>query len=365
MARDRHTLILMLIIPAFLLIMYGYALNFDVKHISLAVYDEDRSSTSRDFVGNFYRTEYFDLKLYLGSISEIDDLMDRGEVKAALVIPKGFSENLKAGKKASIQVLLDGSNSSSAHTAAGYVSAVVQNYSAKILTKTLMKRGLAPLQLPVDYRPRIWYNPELRSAKFLIPGLIAFILMVILVVSTAFAIVRERERGTMEQILVSPLKPFELVAGKTIPYIFISLISAHLVLLVGQLLFGVSIKGSYPWLLVVMFLFLTGGLGLGLLISTFARTQQVAFMMAIITTLLPTFILSGFIFPIRNMPVIIQVITYFFPAKYFLVALRNIILKGGGLSSFWDQILFLIGFGVLSISLATLRMKKIKEQGIQ
>lgn len=362
-ARDKRTLILTLFLPAFLLIMYGYALNFDVRHISLAVYDQEKSRASRDFSEKFMNSEYFDLKYYLSSMNEIDRLMDERKFRVTLVIPRDFSKNLMQGKESTVQVLVAGEDALSASTAIGYVNAIAQSYSNEVLIKMMMRAGRQTLSLPIDFRPRIWYNPELRSSKFLVPGLMAFILMIILVISTSFAVVREKERGTMEQIVVSPLKPVELLVGKTVPYVFICLISAHLVLLFGYILFGVAIKGNYFLLLLGMLLFLTGGLGLGLLISTFAHTQQVAFMMAALTTALPTIILSGFIFPIRNMPVPIQVITYFIPARYFLTILRCIVLKDVGITAFWSQLLFLAGFAALAITLSSLRMKMTRKRG--
>jgi ABC-2 type transport system permease protein len=360
---DERSLILLLFIPAFLLTMYGYALNFDVKHIPLAVYDEDRSPMSRDFLGNFYRTEYFDLKYNLRTAAEVDRIIDGGKARVGVIIPENFSRNVQANREASLQVIVDGTNASSANVALGYIQAIIQSYSAKVLVNLLKPLGSSGVAIPVEPQPRIWYNPELRSAKFLVPGLIGFILMVTLVVSTAFSVVKEKERGTMEQIILSPIRPVELIIGKTIPYVFISLFSAHVVLLLGYLLFGVVVKGNYLWLLLAMFLFLTGGLGLGLLISTIAHTQQLAFMMAIVLTFLPTFILSGFVFPIRNMPVLIQAVTYTIPARYFLVTLRSIILKGAGVRAFWEQLLFLLGYGILMIGAATLRMKRTKEWG--
>lgn len=362
-ARDRRTLILTLFLPAFLLVMYGYALNFDVKHISLAVFDQEKSRASRDFSEKFMNSEYFDLKYYLSSMNEIDRLMDELKFRVALVIPRDFSKNLMQGKESTVQVLVAGEDALSASTAIGYVNAIAQSYTNEVLIKMMMRAGRQTLSLPIDFRPRVWYNPELRSSKFLVPGLMAFILMIILVISTSFAVVREKERGTMEQIIVSPLKPLELLVGKTVPYVFICLISAHLVLLFGYILFGVAIKGNYLLLLLGMLLFLTGGLGLGLLISTFAHTQQVAFMMAALTTALPTIILSGFIFPIRNMPIPIQAITYFIPARYFLTILRCIVLKDVGITAFWSQLLFLAGFAFLVITLSSLRMKTINTRG--
>jgi ABC-2 type transport system permease protein len=355
--RDKRTLGVLLFIPAFMIVMFGYALNFDVKHTSLAIYDEDKSRMSREFISGFLYSEYFDLKYYLEDRNDIDKLMGEEKARVAIVIPAHFSDELVAGREATIQVIVDGANSNAAVAAVGYVTAIVQSYSTQILTKALMRVGLSNLSLPIDYRPRVWYNPELRSAKFLIPGLIGFILMVTAVISTALSVVREKELGTMEQIIVSPIRPMELIIGKTIPYILISLFAAVVILIVGYVLFDVAVKGSYIWLLIATLIYLTGSLGLGLLISTVVETQQLAFMIAVVITMLPTFILSGFVFPIRNMPVVIQVITYLIPARYFLVVLRSIILKGVGVAAFWDQLLFLLAFAVLTIGASSFRMK--------
>ena len=356
-ARDRRTLIFLLGVPALLLVMFGFALNFDVKHIPLALCDEDRTAASRDLAGNFTRTEYFDVVARPADRREIDLLMGEERVRAAVVIPRDFSRNLLAGREAPVQVIIDGANSMSASTAAGYVGAIVQNYSVRATARLLAERGLGDLRMPVEAATRVWYNPELRSAKFLVPGLMAFILMVIVVISTAFSVVREKERGTMEQIAVSPLQPFELIAGKTIPYVLLSLVSSHLVLLLGYVLFGVSVRGSYPLLLLTMTIFLVGGLGQGLLISTVTRTQQVAFQLAILSTFLPTFILSGFIFPVRNMPPLVRAITTLIPARFFLSALRGIVLKGAGLHAVWQDLLYLAGFAALMLGVSTLRMR--------
>jgi len=356
--RDPRTLVLLLAIPAFLLIMYGYALNFDVKHIKLVLCNQDQTQTSRDFAGIFLRTENFDLVGTIQDAAALDALIDRGEAKAGLVIPPGFGNDIAAGRSPAVQVLLDGSDPTTGATAIGTINTIALTYSVRVVTGRLDRLGISGTGLPIDLRPRVWYNPELRSVRFLIPGLMAFILMTVVVVSTAFSVVREKERGTMEQILVSPLRPLDLVAGKTIPYIFISLVSTHAVLFVAALLFDVTIKGSYLWLLAVMLLFLIGGLGLGILISTVARSQQVAFMMAILLTLLPTFILSGFVFPIRNMPAAIQAVTYLVPSRYFLSALRAILLKGAGPAAFWDQLVGLLGFAVLMIAASAIRLRR-------
>lgn len=356
--RDKRSLGVLLFIPAMMLILFGYALTFDVKHISLAVYDEDRTHLSRDFAESFLHSEYFSLKTSLARTSEIDALLGREEASVALVIPNNFSEEILAGRQGKVQVIVDGANSNAATTALGYVNAIVQSYSQEVLTKTLQRVGVHRVVLPIDYRPRVWFNPELRSAKFLIPGLIGFILMVTAVISTSLSIVREKERGTMEQIVVSPVKPMELILGKTILYVIISLLATVVILLVGYFLFEVETRGSYFLLFLVSLVYLVGTLGLGILISTIADSQQVAFTLSVIITMLPTFLLSGFVFPIRNMPIPIQVITYIIPARYYMEALRSIILKGVGMEAFWSQFLALTAFAAVMITVSSKRMKR-------
>lgn len=356
--RDKRSLGVLLLIPAMMLILFGYALTFDVKYISLVVYDEDQSATSREFAQTFLHSEYFSLKRYLTSTEQIDELLGEEQARVAIVIPVDFTDNLLAGRLAQIQVLIDGANSNAATTAVGYVNVVVQSYSEKILVSQFARAGIPPLTLPIDYRPRVWFNPELRSAKFLLPGLIGFILMVTAVISTSLSVVREKERGTMEQIVVSPIRPVELILGKTILYVIISFLATIVILLVGYVLFDVKIVGSYSLLFLVTLVYLVGTLGLGLLISTVSDSQQVAFMISVISTMLPTFLLSGFVFPIRNMPIPIQAITYLIPARYFLEALRSIILKGVGIEAFWSQVLALTAFAAVMIGVSSSRMKR-------
>jgi ABC-2 type transport system permease protein len=357
--RDKRVLSVLLFVPAMMLFMFGYALNFDIKHTATAVYDEDNSAVSRDFVQRFFRNEYFDYTYRLQNKSEINALVDGGKVKMVLVIPSKFSERLAQGGNASVQVIVDGSNSNTGATILGYVNMIIQQYSINVMTEKFAMQSGRMITVPIDFEPRVWYNPELKSAKFLVPGLIAFILMVTAVISTALAVVREREMGTIEQIMVSPVKPIELILGKTIPYTVISLIATVMILVLGYILFGVGVKGSVLLLALVTIVFLIGALGMGLLISTIADTQQLAFMIAVLTTMLPTFILSGFVFPIHNMPWIIQVVTYFIPARYFLVALRAIVLKGVGISAFWEELLFMTAFAVIVLAISSVRLKKI------
>lgn len=357
--RDKRILGVLLFIPALMLLMFGYALNFDVKNTSMAVYDEDRSSVSREFLQKFFVSEYFDHVKTLDSKAEINNLLDGEHVRVVIVVPSTFSKNIQRGEAASVQVIVDGSNSNAAATVLGYINMIIQQYSLKVMAESFIRVGRQEIKMPVDFQPRLLYNPDLKSARFLVPGLIAFILMVTTVVSTALAVVRERELGTMEQIMVSPVRPIEFILGKTIPYTVISLVATVIILFLGYILFDVSIKGSLFLLSVVTLLFLIGGLGVGLLISSLVETQQLAFMISVIVSMLPTFILSGFIFPIRNMAIIIQVFTYLLPARYYLSALRAIILKGAGLSAFWDQVVFLAVYAVLMIGISSFRMRKI------
>jgi ABC-2 type transport system permease protein len=357
--RDKRALGVLLFIPSIMLIMFGYALNFDVKHSALAVYDEDNSKTSREFIQLFFHSEYFDDAYRLDNLRGMDELLDQEKVRAVIVIPTNFSHAIARGNNVSVQIIVDGANSNTATTVVGYISAIIQQYSFRVTAKTLYRHGGRQIVLPIDLRPRVWYNPELRSAMFLVPGLIAFILTITAVVSTSLSVVREWEMGTVEQIIVSPMKPLQLILGKTVPYLVISLIGTAVILFAGYVLFDVAIKGSFVWLFIVTLVFIVGSLGLGLFISTIAGTQQVAFIIAVIATLLPTFILSGFVFPIRNMPPAIQAITYFIPARYFLVALRSIILKGVGPSAFWDQLLYLIAYAALMLGASSIRMKKL------
>ena len=355
-SRDKRSLGVILFIPLFLLVMFGYAISLDVRNIPMGVMDLENSKESRDFLRAFENSEYFDVRVYVQSNSQIDELLKGGEIKVALVIPRGFTRKLWRDKTCEVQMLLDGSNPTEASTVLGYLEVISRSYTAQI-NANLKLAGGGP-KGSLDFRPRVWYNPELKSSVFLVPGLITLILVISAVVSTALSIVREKETGTMEQILVSPLRPLELVVGKTIPYIFISLISAIGVLGVSYLLFGVTIRGSYLLLLLVMLLFLLSCLGLGILISTISATQQVAFTLAVLITVLPSFLLSGFVFPIRNMPWIVRAITYLVPARYVLEALRGIIIKGSGLLSFWPAVLGLVVFSAATLALSTFRLRR-------
>ncbi len=355
--RDKRSFTVLLLFPGILIFVIGYALNFDVKHISLAVFDRDKSSTSRGFIRNFSNTEYFDINYVVNDYSSIDELLNRGDARVALIIPEDFSGAILAGKETSVQVLVDGSNANTATTAIAYIQVIIQTYSTNLVMDVLKRAG-REFYMPIDLRPKIWYNPELSTAKFLIPGLIGFILMISAVISTSLSVVREKERGTMEQMMVSSLTTLEIIIGKTVSYLIIALAASAFVLIVGFLAFNIAIRGSILWLYVGIMIFLIGGLGQGLLISTITNTQQVAFLVSVFSSLLPTFLLSGFVFPIRSMPLFLQVLTNITPAKFFLVVVRSEILKGTGPSAYWDQLIYMAIFSAIMIGFSAVRLLK-------
>ena len=356
--RDPLSLGLLVFVPAMLLSLYGYALSFDVKHIRIAMLDEDRTPESRAFQDSLFQNQYFDKIATLTRPAEANEWLDRGRVRAVLVIPRGYAKALARGDTASVQALVDASDANTASTTIGYLEALADRMSRKVRLEAVTRMG-TPLSLPiVSLEPRIWFNPELQSAKFLIPGLIGLLLMLSGVVATSVSIVREKERETMEQILVSPIRPEELILGKLLPYVVVGVGTMITVLLLGYVLFDIVIKGSYFLLGLTTLLFLFAALGMGVLISTITRTQQMAFQVAVLSSMLPAIILSGFIFPIQNMPLPIQAISHLVIPRYFVAALRQIILKD---ASFMDVLPHLIGLlvlGILFTLLAAWRLRK-------
>jgi ABC-2 type transport system permease protein len=343
-------------LPTLMLLLYGYALNFDVKHVALAVQDRDHSAASRDLLGSFVHSDYFDLVADLPADADLPGLTEQRVARAVLVIPEGFARELAAGRTSPVQLLLDGADSNTATLVLGYASAIVSQVN---LDRLLAARGGVEVQpSPIDYQPRVWYNPELKSTRFLVPGLIGFILMLTGVLSTALSVVREKERGTMEQLRVTSLRPAELIVGKTLPYLGISLAATVLILTAARVLFGVAVRGPYLDLFLATLVYLVGALGWGLMVSSLAETQALAFQIGIVTSMLPALLLSGFIFPIRSMPVVIQAITYVVPARYFLVVLRGVILKGAGLAPYWRDMAFLGLYATVVLTVAYFRLTR-------
>jgi len=348
--RDRRTSLVLLFLPAFFLFLYGYALNFDIRHVALAVEDRDQSAESRELVASFVRSTYFDEVARVRSDADINDLIDHGRVRAVLVIPEDFARRIRGRETATVQVILNGDDATTATTVLGYADAVLLEAAAEF--------GAGGRIAILGVQPRVWYNPELRSTLFLVPGLIAYISMITAVVSTALSIVREKENGTMEQVRMAPISTPAFVIGKTMPYLLLSQVSGTLVIIASMILFDLPVRGSWIDLSIVLAVFLVGALGTGILVSTAADTQQVALQAAMLIAFLPTFMLSGFIFPISSMPVFLQYITTVVPARYFLVALRGVVLKGLGLAALWQPLLALAIYAVVTLGLSAARLAR-------
>lgn len=357
--RDPLSLGLLIFVPALLLILYGYALSFDVKHIRIGVLDHDRTQASRFLLDSLFQNPYFTRRATLEREDEAADLLTRGVVRAVLVIPRGYARGLVRGDEVRVQALVDAADANTASTTIGYLEILADRLTRRARVTKASAAGL-PLDGVPEVVPelRVWFNPELESAVFLVPGLIAMLLMLSSVIAASLSIVREKEHETIEQIMVSPVRPAELVLGKTLPYVLICLVTMVLILLLGYVLFGVVIHGSFWALAVATLSFLFASLGMGVLISSVTRSQQVAFQVAIIASLLPSLILSGLVFPIENMPLPIKVLSAMVPPRYFVSMLRGIILKGAPLSSLWFDAVAMLALGVVFNGLAIRKTRK-------
>jgi ABC-2 type transport system permease protein len=362
--RDLRLLAVVIIMPVILLLLYGYAINFDVKHLAIAIYDMDRSPASRALAECFQHNDYFAFRGYLWSPQAVTDALDRGQARVVLTIPPTFSANLAAGRETTVQILVDGADSTTASTGLSYLSGVMEHYATKIRVEALRRQGgEGRMRPPLEQRLRYWYNPELRSANFLIPGLFAVILMMLAALLTSVTVVRERERGTLEQLIVSPIRPLELMLGKLIPYVLIAFGDVLVIMAVSRWVFHVPLRGNPFLVLGLAAVYVIAALGIGLFISTVARSQQVAMTAAMILSQLPSVILSGFIFPLCSMPRPIQGLAQFVPATHFIKILRAIYLKGSGLEQIWLSAGLLLVFGLTMITLSTLRFRKTLEDG--
>ena len=353
--RDRRMLPILLVLPVMQLIILGYAVSSDIKHVSTVVCDLDRTPESRAFIDRFAATEYFDIRYRVNDERRIKDLVDGGRARLGLVIPPRFAARLARQETATVQLLLDGSDSNTATVAQGYVTQIVNAASARITLERLGPKST----LPVAVNPtiRVWFNPDLKSVNFMVPGVIALILTIVTMTMTATAIVKEKERGTIEQLIVTPIRPHQLMLGKAIPFVIIAYVDILIVVVAGVLWFRVPIAGSFLLLLALSGLFIMTTLGLGLLISTVSQTQQQAMMLSFFINP-PFMLLSGFIFPIASMPEPMQYITYIIPLRYFLIIIRGIFLKGIGLEILWPQALALLAFGVTVLTLSAMRFRK-------
>jgi ABC-2 type transport system permease protein len=352
-------MVLSLILPVLLILLFGYALTMDVKHVSFAVFDQDRTALSREFMEKFFHTEYFSLYKYCSNYRDIDAMLNSGEIVMAIVIPENFEKKFKTGKNADFQLLLDGSDSTSATVALGYVSNILFDFNRKKKISEMNVYGLSNLLLPIDMRIRIWYNSELKSRNFIIPGIIVIIMSIISALITSLTISREWERGTMESLITTPLRRHEIFLGKLLPYVIIALFDLVITICIGNFLFQAPLRGNFIELYLVALLFLIGTSSLGILISSATRSQVLSVQLAVILTYLPSLILSGYVFPVKNMPIIVQMITYLIPAKYLIIYMKGISLKGIGYGLLWAQIVFLFIFALIAslVSLKNIVMK--------
>jgi ABC-2 type transport system permease protein len=356
--RDPRTLYITFAIPVIQLFLLGYTATTDVRNVPLAVFDQDRGPAARRLIDAYLAADYFKVIRNAGSEAEIRTLIDDGDALAGVVIPPDYGQKIAAGRTATVAFVLDGSDPNVASTSLAAAELIGQAHSTQLTVERLARRGvLSQMQPSLEVRAQVWYNPDMVSAFFMVPALIGMILQLMTSMLTATAIVRERERGTIEQLIVTPLRSGELILGKIIPYVIIAFFDTLEILVVGTLWFGVPIRGSLALLLALTALFLVGSLGIGLFISTVARTQQEAMMLSWFT-LLPTVFLSGFLFPLAAMPAVLQAVSYVIPLRYYVIIIRSILLKGVGAESLTSEIIALAIFGIVVMAAAALRFRK-------
>lgn len=357
--RDPITLGIAILLPIVMMFLFAYAITLDVREIRLAVLDQDRSPESREYLSSFLESGYFRLETYASTTKEIERLLNRGAVRMALIIPSDFSRRLRQGLSAEVQTLLDGSFANTAIVAANYVAAIDEVQNSRLQSHYLAQRfGQTAITAAIKAEPRVRYNPELQSANFIIPGLFAVILMAFPPMFTALAVVREKERGSIKLIFASPIKSREFIGGKMLPYTGIAFVEMVLLLAVGHLWFGVAVAGNPALLLLLALLYVICTVGIGLAVSTVTKSQVVAVLLAIILTLMPSFLFSGFLFPIATMPAFFQYYTYLFPARYFTEIARGIVLKGIGVSFLWFNAGLLFVYAMAVLAFAAMRFKK-------
>jgi ABC-2 type transport system permease protein len=356
--RDPRSLGMAIAMPILLIFLFGSSLSLDVDHVPLVVWDQNGTNDSREFVGRFTASRYFGLHGYVTSYAEIEQAIDRREAILVLVIPRDFSRKLEIGHTADVQLIVDGSDANTATIAIGYAQMVTDGYTSSLLIKTAQQRGAKTAIVPLEAKPRVWFNQNMLAKNYIIPGLIAVIMMVIAALLTSLTIAREWENGTMEQLITTPLKPSELILGKLTPYFAIGMLDVVLAVLMGQYLFEVPLRGNAALVFGMAAIFLPGALTMCLLISIMTRSQLLASQLAMVLTFLPSFLLSGFMYSIANMPIVIQALTYLVPSRFFVAILKNIYLKGAGLSIILFEAGGLVAFALVLIIVANIKLKK-------
>lgn len=356
--RDPRALWISIALPLLLLLLFGYALTTDVDHVPLLIWDQSNTPQTRELVSRFVESRYFSLRGRVGSYDAIEDAVNRGSALMALVVPADFAERMKSGQTAQVQIIADGSDSNTASIAIGYADNIVRKYSLEMRVKLLPPSAARHLNVPVDMRPRVWFNTDMESKNFIIPGLISVIMMLIAALLTSLTVAKEWEMGTMEQLISTPVRGRELILGKLAPYFVVGLLDMLLAVLAGRYLFDVPLRGNVFLLCGMTALYLLGSLSLGMMISILSKSQLLANQVALMTTFLPAFLLSGFMFDISNMPKTLQYVTYLVPARYCVNFLRGLYLKGVGMSVLWSEALFLSFFAIITLAIALTAFKK-------
>ena len=356
--RDPRSLAMAIAMPILLIFLFGSSLSLDVDNVPLVVWDQSRTSDSREFIGRFTSSRYFGLTGYVLSYEEIEKAIDKREAVLALVIPHEFGRKVESGRAADVQLIVDGSDANTATIALGYAKAVTDGYTSSLLIKAAQQRGAKAVSIPLEAKPRVWFNQNMQAKNYIIPGLIAVIMMVIAALLTSLTIAREWENGTMEQLITTPLKPLELIMGKLIPYFLIGIFDVLLAVLMGQYLFEVPLRGNAALVFGMAAIFLPGALSMGILISILTRSQLLASQLAMVLTFLPSFLLSGFMYSIANMPVMIQGLTYMVPSRFFVAILKSIYLKGAGLAIILAEAAILLMFAIILLAAANIKLKK-------
>ena len=357
--RDPRLFSIIFISPVLQLVLLGYAANLDINNINTIVYDQDKTVTSRNFIESFQSSNYFSVNNYVDNYDQITDLINNGKDLWALVIPNDFEKKIQRNEQVKVQAIFDGSDGNKAGIAFGYVTGVVSNFSQNILLEEMNKSGIkVSFSGTINPELRVWYNPDLKTRYFMLPGIMGLILTIITTTLMAMGIVKEREIGTLEQIIVTPIKPWQLIVGKTIPFVILGFVDVFLVMGVIVFWFGIGIRGDFFYLIFASLIYVLSSLGIGLFISTISKTQQQAMMVAMFGILLPMNFLSGFAFPIENMPGWIQPITYLIPLRYYITILRGVILKGDGLLQLIPETTALLIIGILILVLSSLRFQK-------
>ena len=356
--RDVRSLIMALVIPLVMLLLFGFALSLDVDRIPTLVYDADGSDLSRELIHRFRGSRFFAISGFVDNYRDIERGIDRGDILMGVAIPRDYGRHVAAGEQADVQILVDGSDSNTASIALGYAESVVRSYSFELRSDAQNRRAGRSLNPPVDARVRVWYNASLESKNYVVPGLTAVILMIIAALLTSLTIAREWEMGTMEQLLSTPLRPAELVLGKMLAFFVIGVADMTIAIGVGVFVFHVPLRGSVLLLVFTTCIFLAGALFWGIFISAVTKSQLLAYQVGILSSFLPAFLLSGFIYAIEGMPAVIRVITYIVPARYLVTILKGIFLKGAGLGVLWLEVMFLVAYAALIFVLATRKLSE-------